>query len=97
MYQIKETILNTEFNGLTPVKLASKDACETILISLEKGHDFPEHTSPRDATLVVLEGDIKFMINEKTYLLLKHQVFNFPANIKHWVHANENSKFLIIR
>ncbi len=97
MYQIKETIINTDFNGLTPVKLASKEACETILISLEKGHDFPEHTSPRDATLVVLEGDIEFNINEKKYLLLKHQIFNFPAHIKHWVHANDNSKFLIIR
>ncbi len=60
MCQIKESIINTEFKDLTPVKLTSKDACETILISLENGHDF-------------------------------------PAKVKHWVHANENSKFLIIQ
>jgi len=97
MYQTKNTIISTAYNGLTPVKLASKDACETILISLEKGHDFPEHISPRDTTLIVLDGDIDFMINDATHTIKKHQIFTFPANEKHWVRANENSKFLIIR
>lgn len=97
MYQIEDQIRTTEFNGLKPVKLASKEACETILIVLEKGHTFPEHTAPRDALLVMLEGSIIFYINNEEYKIKKHQSFSFPAKVAHEVLAEENSKFLIVR
>jgi quercetin dioxygenase-like cupin family protein len=97
MYQIEDQIGTTEFNGLKPIKLASKDNCETILIVLEKGHTFPEHISPRDALLVMLEGSITFHINNNEYKLKKHQSFTFPSKVAHKVLAEENSKFLIVR
>ena len=97
MYQIENTISSIAFNGLKVEKLASKEGCETLLIALEKAHWFPEHSAPRDVLLVVLEGDISFFINNSNYHLQKQQTFTFPANEKHKVFANENSKFLIIR
>ncbi len=97
MYQIGNTINTTEVKGLKVDKLASKDKCETLLIVLEKAHTFPEHTSPRDTLLVMLEGDISFTINNEDYSLQKHQTFTFPAEKKHKVLARENSTFLIIR
>ncbi len=97
MYTTKNTIKETSYNGLTPTKLLSNGSCDTILIVLEKEHHFPEHTSPRDTLLVMLEGDIVFYINGKEYSLSGNQIFSFPANEKHRVFANENSKFLIIR
>lgn len=97
MYQTENTIGSTPFDGLTVQKLASKEGCETLLITLEKGHHFPEHSSPRDVLLVMLEGDINFSINKTIYPLLAGQTFTFPANEKHEVSSKENSKFLIIR
>ena len=97
MYQKESTIQDSIYNGLKVEKLASKSDCETLLISLEKGHLFPEHTSPRDALLIMLEGDINFNINHTAYQLQTHQSFQFPAEEKHKVFANKNSKFLIIR
>jgi hypothetical protein len=97
MYLKEDTIKNLVFDGLKVQKLASKVGCETLLISLEKGYLFPEHTSPRDAILVMLEGDINFSINHTAYHLQTHQIFQFPAEEKHKVFANKNSKFLIIR
>lgn len=97
MYTIENTIVNLDFKGLKVEKLKSKDQCETLLIVLEKDHWFPEHASPRDVLLVVLEGDIQFYINNTGYQLQKQQTFTFPANEKHKVFANKNSKFLIIR
>lgn len=97
MYTIENTLSKTNYSGLKVEKLASKESCETLLIALEKGHWFPEHSAPRDVLLVVLEGDIKFFINNTNYHLKQHQTFTFPANEKHKVFANENSKFLIIR
>lgn len=97
MYTIENSISKTNYSGLKVEKLASKEGCETLLIALEKGHWFPEHSALRDVLLVVLEGDINFFINNTNYHLKKLQTFAFPANEKHRVFANENSKFLIIR
>ena len=97
MYTIEDAITKLKYEGLKVEKLSSKDQCETLLIVLKKGHWFPEHTSPRDVLLIVLEGDIQFYINNTNYQLQKHQTFTFPANEKHKVFANQNSKFLIVR
>ena len=97
MYSIKNTLNETTFKGLTAAKLLDIDAQEILQITLEKGALFPKHTSPRDAHLIMLEGDILFFINGKEYQLSKYQIFHFPKNCEHWVEAIENSKFLIIR
>ncbi len=96
MYQINDTISNQGFNKLQVSKLNNEPA-ETILITLEKGATFPEHTSPRDAHIIVLEGEIQFHINSEIFHLKTYQDFKFPKETKHWVEAIENSKFLIIR
>lgn len=97
MYIVKDTIRNQGFNKLEVAKLAKTDTLEVLGISLEKDTIFPEHTSPSDAQLIVLEGDIDFHIQGRTFHITEQQNFSFPKKIAHWVKANENSKFLIIR
>lgn len=97
MYKINDTIKSQSFDKLQIQKLAKTDTLEVLSISLEKEHLFPEHSSPTDTQLVMLEGDIDFHINEESFRLKKHEHFDFPKKKKHWVKANENSKFLIIR
>lgn len=97
MYKISDAINTTSFQGLQVGKLVDINAQEILQISLEAASVFPKHTSPRDALLIVLEGEISFFINNAEYKLLKHQVFNFPKNEEHWVEAKKNSRFLIIR
>ena len=97
MYTINNTIPLQTFDKLQVQKLAKTDALEILSISLEKDAIFPEHTAPTDVQLIVLEGNIVFHINGKSYPLKKYQNFDFPKGEKHWVKAIENSKFLIIR
>lgn len=97
MYKISDALNTTSFQGLQVGKLVDVNAQEILQISLEAASVFPKHTSPRDAFLIVLEGEISFFINNAEYKLLEHQVFNFPKNEEHWVEAKKNSKFLIIR
>ncbi len=96
MFQVNDIIKNQGFNKLQVSKLNDGPA-ETLLISLEKGATFPEHTAPRDAQLIVLEGEINFHINSEVFNIKTHQDFKFAKEIPHWVKAVENSKFLIIR
>lgn len=97
MYTINNTIKSQTFNKLQVEKLAKTDVFEILSISLEKDAVFPKHTSPTNAQLIVLEGDIIFHIHGEPYHLKGQQNFSFPKETEHWVSANENSKFLIIR
>ena len=97
MYQVRDNIADQEFDGLKAQKIFVEPQTEVLSISLEKGAEFPEHTSPRDAFLVVLEGTIEFHINNQAYPLKKNQTFKFPARVPHHVNAYIDSKFLIIR
>lgn len=97
MYQINNTIKLQNYSGLQVSKVIKTEVLEILSICLEKGALFPEHTSPTDAQLIVIEGDISFHINDEVHQLTTQQHFNFPKETIHFVKANENSKFLIIR
>ncbi|MDB4293275.1 cupin domain-containing protein [Maribacter sp.] len=97
MYTINNTIASQPYSKLQVQKLAKNERLEILSISLEKDAIFPEHTSPTEAQLVVLEGAIDFHINGENFALKRQQHFSFPKEVKHWVKAIENSKFLIIR
>ena len=97
MYEINNTVRDSVIDGLTVTVLSRSETCETLLITLEKGKLFPEHTSPREALLVLLEGSIVFSISAKEFQIEKSQSFVFPAHEKHHVLAKEDAKFLIIR
>jgi len=97
MYIVDNSINTTSFQGLQVAKLLDLNAKEIIQVSLEANSIFPNHTSPREAHLLILEGEVSFFINDSEYRLLKHQVFKFPKDVEHWVEAHQNSIFLIIR
>lgn len=97
MEQLNREIFQQAYNGLQISKLPSNSECQVLSISLEKGAIFPEHISPRNVQLVVLEGKIQFHINGEDHDLQKFDHFRFLKETPHWVEAEENSKFLIIR
>jgi len=97
MYTVDNIIASQPFDKLQVKKLAKTDDFEILSISLEKDAVFPTHTSPTNAHLIVLKGDIIFHIHGEPYHLKTQQHFSFPKETEHWVSANENSKFLIVR
>ncbi|MFD0796401.1 hypothetical protein ACFQZJ_02935 [Maribacter chungangensis] len=97
MYHVKNTIKSQGFDALQIQKLVKNDALEILSISLEKGAIFPEHTSPTDANLIMLEGAIVFHINGEDYSMEAMEHLSFAKEEKHWVEAFKDSKFLIVR
>jgi len=90
-------IIENKVKGLQVSKIFESESTETLLITLEKGKLFPTHTSPKDAFLVVIEGFINFHIENKMIELERHEIYSFKKDVEHYVTANKNSKFLIIR
>ncbi len=97
MYKIGHQIKNQPIEGLQVRKPIESERPEFLSITLEKGGVLPEHTSPSDAILIVLEGRLDFLIDGETYCLEKFQDFSFPKDVTHRVEAREDSRFLIIR
>ncbi|MRI00707.1 cupin domain-containing protein [Kriegella sp. EG-1] len=97
MYEVNNKIADQKFDKLHVEILVETPKYNILNISLEKDAVFPEHSSPTDAVLIVLEGDIVFHIDGEPYHLAKQQSFNFPKRTEHWVKATTNSKFLIVR
>lgn len=97
MYETNNQIADQKYDKLLVQIVVETSKFDILCISLEKDATFPNHSSPTDAELIVLEGDIVFYIDDESFCLTKHQRFSFPKQTEHWVKANENSKFLIIR
>lgn len=97
MYVIGQQIKTQPINGLQVRKPVKSEQMEIVSITLEKGSVLPEHTSPRDAILVVLEGAVNFFIDGKTFSLTQFEDFSFPKETVHSVEAREDCRFLVIR
>ena len=97
MCEISNQIAEQKYNGLQVQKAVETSRFDILSISLEKDALFPEHSSPTDAELIVLEGEIIFYIEDESYQLTEYQRFSFPKKTLHWVKAKTNSKFLIVR
>lgn len=80
--------------------LAENGECKAVLFAMKKEQCMPEHTSPRNAFIYLIEGEIEFEIsheeNEK-YKVKKGDIFFFNADEKHTVLAKKDTKMLVVR
>ena len=97
MYQIDNSIRDQPVHHLQVRKFLQEPGFEILSISLEAGATFPEHTSPRDALLLVLQGSIELYINDSVHALGALQSIRFEKEVPHHVVAQSDARFLIIR
>lgn len=93
--QLHEKIEYPEVGVLSKVLI--KDAsCQYTLFCLAKGTEISEHTSTRNATVHVIEGQ-GILTLDKQEISLQPNVFVFmSANAPHALKAKENLTFLLI-
>ncbi len=97
MKNIGNQIKNQPLEGIQVRKIVKNQDLEILSITLERGSSLKEHITHRDATLIVLEGELDFHIQQEVYPLKQHEDFFIPKNLPHWVDAKEDSRLLIIR
>lgn len=66
------------------------------VFSFDEGQGLSEHTSPYDATVMVLDGEATLMIAGKPLKLKSGETAIMPANIPHDVRAEQRFKMLLI-
>jgi quercetin dioxygenase-like cupin family protein len=66
------------------------------LFAFDKGQGLSEHTSPYDATVMIVEGNAELVIAGKVVKAAAGQLVIMPATVPHSVRAVERFKMLLI-
>ena len=76
--------------------LAAKNNLVITVMSFWKGASLAPHKAPGDALGTVLDGEGKYYVDGKPFIVKKGESAVLPANIPHAVEAVENFKMMLV-
>ena len=76
--------------------LLDKKAGTLTLFSFDEGQGLSEHTSPYDATVLVVEGEATLVIGGKPVKAREGELVIMPAGVPHELRAERRFKMLLI-
>ena len=76
--------------------LLSKSVGNVTLFAFDGDQGLSEHTTPYDAMVLVVEGELEIKIEEKAQTLIGDEVLILPANKPHSVFSKGRSKMLLV-
>ncbi|MBN1674200.1 MAG: cupin domain-containing protein [Kiritimatiellae bacterium] len=82
--------------GIVSKTLLEKKAGTLTLFAFDAGQGLSEHTSPYDATVLILDGRATLTIGGKAMNASAGALVIMPANVPHDVRAEERFKMLLI-
>ncbi|NEP83970.1 MAG: cupin domain-containing protein [Okeania sp. SIO3C4] len=93
--QLKDQI-EYSTSGIISKAIVKDDACQYSLFCLAAQTEITEHTSTRNATIYVIEGNGSLTLNGKAIPLEPGQFIFMPANAPHALSAVSNLSFILI-
>lgn len=82
--------------GIVSKTLLDKKTGTLTLFAFDAGQGLSEHTSPYDATVLILEGRGTLTIGGETVASSTGEMVIMPAGVPHDVRADERFKMLLI-
>ncbi|MDD2459777.1 MAG: cupin domain-containing protein [Kiritimatiellia bacterium] len=76
--------------------LLDKKSGTLTLFSFDKGQGLSEHTSPYDATVLIVDGQATLVIGGKPVTAKSGELVIMPAGVPHELRADEPFKMLLI-
>jgi quercetin dioxygenase-like cupin family protein len=76
-------------------QIAKSDAGNVTLFAFDAGQELSEHTTPFDALVQVLDGEVEIIISGKPFSLKSGDAILMPANHPHAVKASRKFKMLL--
>lgn len=90
------SLVDYQKNAVVSKQLLRKKTGTLTLFAFDKNEGLSEHTSPYDASILLLEGQSTILIGGKPHTLKTGEMIILPANIPHAVNAPERFKMLLI-
>jgi quercetin dioxygenase-like cupin family protein len=76
-------------------QITKAEGGNVTLFAFDAGQELSEHTTPYDALVHVLDGEVQILISGKPYLLRTGQAIIMPANVPHALKALAKFKMLL--
>jgi quercetin dioxygenase-like cupin family protein len=90
--------LHTENKAVQTNVLFQPTDGKVISLQIAKNQQLAEHITKVPALLVCVSGNATYNDENGTTIKLQSgDYFNIPVNVKHWVDAQEESNFLLIK
>ncbi|MDP3682161.1 MAG: hypothetical protein Q8R22_15135 [Flavobacterium sp.] len=90
--------LHTENKAVQTNVLFQPTDGKVISLQIAKNEQLAEHITKVPALLVCVSGNATYNDENGTTIKLQSgDYFNIPVNVKHWVDAQEESNFLLIK
>ncbi len=83
-------------NSIVSKTIVDKPAGTITLFAFDAGQGLSEHTTPYNATVLVLDGSAKLTIGGNEQVTAAGQIIIMPANVPHSVTAEERFKMLLV-
>ncbi|MFV1963478.1 MAG: cupin domain-containing protein [Acidimicrobiia bacterium] len=90
------TLITPTEKGIASRVLARSGGGNVTLFAFDAEQELSEHTTPFDAFVIVLEGELVMTIGGEPVPATPGTIVRMPANVPHAVHAPEPSKMLLV-
>jgi quercetin dioxygenase-like cupin family protein len=99
MNEIKKTYLKEEVKyqdgTIVSKQIIKKPNGNITLFAFDKGESLTEHTSPFEAVVYMVEGEMEIKIGGNPYKVKEGEIIVMPSDIPHGLVAVEKSKMLL--
>jgi quercetin dioxygenase-like cupin family protein len=99
MNEIKKTYLKEEVKyqdgTIVSKQIIKKPNGNITLFAFDKGESLTEHTSPFEAVVYMVEGEMEIKIGGNPYKVKEGEIIVMPSDIPHELVAVEKSKMLL--
>jgi nitric oxide dioxygenase len=93
-HDLKNLIAYSE-KGIVSKVIIKSEKINVSLFCMAKGTDISEHTSTREGTVYVIEGEGIFNLKKDSILMKEGILIHMKANEPHSIVAKQNTSFLL--
>ncbi|MCD8378508.1 MAG: cupin domain-containing protein [Candidatus Gastranaerophilales bacterium] len=92
-----EDLVQNETDKIDKKVLLENNESKLTAIAIKKDEMLTQHQSDTDACAYVYDGEVEFHFEAEKFTLKKGELILFKKHDMHSVHANKDSKLLVIR
>lgn len=82
-------------NAIVSKHVLKKDTGNISLFAFDKGEGLSEHTTPFDATVLIVDGKAEIIIDGHSHILSAGESIVMPAKVPHALQAIERFKMVL--
>jgi len=90
-----EGLIDYQEGSIVSRVILKSEAGNVTLFAFDKGQELSEHSTPYDALVEILDGEVEIRISGKPFLIKRGEAIIMPANDPHALMAVKQFKMML--